>query len=420
MPSIGSSIARAWYVPPPTPIFNLDLSGITPGVYTGHAGLDLTFTRASSAITQISASAMSATAANNQGLIKTFGVAGRVGHRVNRSYVQRLLESRALHTTGPGTGAGVWIAGAGVTYSDSGTSPRAGVVDARRVAITSGGYSNYAYNTAHNGDLTWSLWRRAHAGTTTHQIAYGRSVAGGGTDAVDSSTATTTWERRYGTATGNGAAAFYLGPATGGGFWPTEPDMAQDVYIDLVQLETGRIAHDCVLTAGATATSAAENLYSGSATNLVSGGRLTLWYRIIPDGGSGDYGTGSVQVFEHIHGGSNVTLAYWDASTRALTVSGAGLGSPYTFATVMPTWSAGDILDIWIEIGNGIVRAVVRVNEGVATVLGSAAVSGSIGSATDALRHIADASVSGGGATFDGSVVQVQAFASGDRMGWAR
>jgi hypothetical protein len=318
-----------------------------------------------------------------------------------RSTTTYLARSRALDIGSLVLTQGLWYSGhAFDTYSNSGQSPIVSLADARRVQATVGGYvgETFMSNGAPAGFLCASLWRRAHTGTITHQWGGGQNPAA--PYKMDSSTATTAWEWRMIEDAHDGATPWYLTPAAAGGFGIGDAAIAQDVYVDAVQLEPGRIPTSFVgATTGTTATRGVDGLTTttGTAAGMIGvGNRLSVRKMGICLGPlSNMTGTaGVVCLWDWVSSGgvhSTLTMA---TATRIATLTIGGGGGSFSFPTALPDTVRGDTLSVFLGTNSaGVSTLKAKVNANAVVNCGS---SGALGAFPNTTPQLANGSTQGG------------------------
>jgi hypothetical protein len=404
-----------WLVDP-TPIFDARFTELPTGAVTQAqlATLGWTSTRSTGgAYVQTSASTLLGGIAADQARMQelTETKRGLLNERASTTYI---LRSRALATTA--LGAGNWLLPGALVpvYTDSLNSPISGLSDARRIQVAAGGYSYYAFVSTGTpaGHVVCSLWRRAHSGTLTHQWGGGQNPVA--PYVIDSSTATTTWEHRYFTDAHDGATAFYLGPALGGTFGVGDVSLAQDVHVDAVQLESGRIPTSFIaITVGSTASRGADVLTStvaAGATMPGAGNRLSARIKGIALGPI-SHMAGTVCVFDFVSSGGVHNTLTIEPSTRIATVAWGGGSGSFAFPVAVPDCARGDDVSFWLATDTaGVSTLKVRVNASV-TNCGS---SGALGPCINVAP--AQMSVCGRGATqtLDFMLTRFSTYSPGD------
>jgi hypothetical protein len=320
---------------------------------------------------------------------------GLLQERSTTTYAAR---SRALATATGVLTQGLWNSpGVGPpVYSNSGLSPIVSLADARRIVVPSGGYSFYTFMSvgAASGFLCGSLWRRAHSGTFTHQ--WGGTQSPVAPYVIDSSTATTSWEFRSIEDAHDGATPWYLAPALAGGFGVGDASIAQDVYIDAVQLEPGRIPTSFVgATTGTFGTRGVDGLTTTTgtgATMIGTGNRLSVRKRGICLGPLSKM-TGTVTLWEWVSSGGVRSSLTMVGSTRIATLTIGGGGGSFAFPTPLPDTVRGDLLSVFLGTNAaGVTTLKAKVNSDAVVNCGT---SGALGAFPNTTPGMSNGSLSG-------------------------
>jgi hypothetical protein len=331
---------------------------------------------------------------------------GRVGLRFEESRTNILKNSQDMAGTG-------WTAGSATYTANAATGPD-GNATADRVNATSAqfGPSVSAVDLAGGAPaigtaLSFSSWQRAVTSTPAGQGYIQDSPTSVVFNEAFSGTAWRRYERTRITLAAMTNVVPVDGRATGSGATAA----ARDVYCDLAQLETGRWCSEAIVTGNGSATRAGGRLWYASATQCLSGGRLGLRVSFEAPCSAADYS-------------ANARLWTIDANNYAELVASSRLinvvigGS--TFTTSRPVWWApGDLVELWIECGGGVLLTSVqyRVNGGTVATVGTS-------------YSAAQAAISPGANTLDlfcnGTASQLSAlfvswelYASGNRPSWA-
>lgn len=367
------------------------------------SAMGLTFTRASSATVQTSASE-----------VVTAGIGvddPRVG---NGGYGQGLVieEARTNDIAGYYPRASTWgwaswdpVAGSN-DQEAAGTAPD-GTSNAHRWTATSAGvygtantvtavaatYALSAWGKRASGASSTFGWRVSKDGNTVHPGLMAAGYDG-------------TWKRSSGVYTTT-AGSFVVGEDIRAGVGPTTG--LCDVYDWGFQLENGKFPTELILTTGATATRAADRL-SVTSTRIVQSGRIGIEVTFVPKGLVADMNNPR---FFQINGTGADTLYLFSATP------GSGeliLGGTVRAFAGHPVWAAGDVVQMWIEGGGATAGLVAtRINGGAATksVLAAHAVSASSTGVTSLMA------ITGGTSVVSSWTQSVRAYAPGRRPAWA-
>ena len=351
-------------------------------------GLDLssggTFARALEASYYLSApttgsSAFLAWASSGVRRVENRGDGLGAGLLMEKAATNSLVQSRALNTS--------WTAGTATLTADQNGGPdAAGLAD--RENATSGQYGSYQGTPGPSGRVVGSIWTRAVSGTGTQQVVLLHNGAGAALAAHATAT-TTTWSRNdtTGSATTNsGLISVDARDQSGVG---GQTATAQDVYLDLAQLEVGYYPTSAIRTTTVSVTrpkdtlsyavgsypasfltdgftlkfapdASSAEIYSeggagwalvvvGTAGDILSlkpSGTAGSAYIIVTAGGSDVAETGALTFSR----GQALTITY-KPSTGYLSVSGATTGNGNWTANDGPPadWTSGQTL----YIGNG-------------------------------------------------------------------
>lgn len=338
-------------------LLSYDFTGATLGnlgtLSSSYAGLNLT--RASAATVQTSASALDSTPSTDQARIGSTGAAWGRGLVIEESRTNYATGARTIPTNWP-------IAGSGVTYTASQSSPD-GTSNAVRVQLSgSGTFSNYQATGATAGVATfYSEWARGTSTSQSHNLIMGNGGSASNAFVVNTST---TWQRF----TSNAYAANNPSQA----IIPVDAEYnsigAVDVVLDFCQVELGSFPTEAIVTAGATATRAGDRVFVTSAATMIDTNRMGLAFRFIAKGTPAQYS-------------ANAFIWYIDASNNAWIDTSQKVnvklgGTTVTSASAI-SWAAGDVVDLWVACGAGS-NAVVeyRVNSGATTTLLNTALAG--------------------------------------------
>lgn len=272
----------------------------------------MTFARASDALYQTGAatdggSAYISTASTDVLVLEDLGDGAGALARLEKSATNYIQRSREI-------GSSPW----GTTGSATITADLGGPTgsDAERIEVASGGNERYQ-TTGVSGWAAASGYVRATSGTPDHWLG-----VWDGTFKVASVTLSTTYQRIIAAAS---QSAGYLYPCSGQAAGSTSAG-ARDVRVSLVQHEDGRYATSPIVTAGASATRAADTLTLGSgsvpADLLSAKGQFA---EFSPEWGTADLTSGDVRWLFTLggtgdgmrirHDGTNVLLEAVESST---------------------------------------------------------------------------------------------------------
>lgn len=257
-------------------------------------------------------------------------------------------------------------AGHSCTYTTGRTGPD-GTTNAIRGQTPSGGYSRFQTLSAVTGNHVLSSWAAAGLGSGAYQVV---GAYAGTTGAAVQGTASAAWGRaasaafNYPAASSptvnpwDGRANATLGSSAG----------ARDCDLDFVQFEAGKYATSAIVTSGgSTATRAAEILtVNGAVTSPVARqGRLGCYLRFRAIAARSDL---TVASEGNLFTDANGDWYVWVNGSNGLVEIGKGDTSKLsTSASNAITWSAGDLVEIAAQFGNGKSRLRYRINGGTTT-----------------------------------------------------
>lgn len=337
------------------PLFDWDFTQQSPGALVLPTGL--TFARASSG---------HSVQTGTNGLIVGGAIAsndvGRIGRLLDAHSYGLLIEPLTLNKFGyANTPASAPGADSGTPTYTTGQSDPAGGTAATRIQVPSGGYSKYQTLTASTNGVI-SAWVKQGSGSGAYQTcAPYAGTAGAGVGG----TAGALWTRvasanfPYGGTVPNfvasdGRANATLGSSAG----------ARDCVLYGLQFEDRKYATSLVLTSGgSTATRAAERLTIDStrATQATVNGCLGFYvrFRAITALASMD-GSAEGQILLGV--GSTCYVRISPTSRYILLGDG---GSKYSqTANSVISWSTGDLVEMVMELGNGVSAFRWRINGG--------------------------------------------------------
>lgn len=349
---LGIQIGR----PPPHAIFTWDFTQQTPGALVLPTGL--VFARASSGHTVQTGTSTLVTS----GI--TSNDVGRIG-RLSDSHSRGLFIEPArtnLYVRARSANLAAGTAGAACTYTTGRTGPD-GTTNAIRGQTASGNYSRFEATSAITGNHVLSAWTAAGLGTGAYQIVGAYS---GTTGAAVQGTAGAAWSRVV-SATFNypAASTAYINPWDGRANSTLGSSAgARDCDLDFVQFEAGGYATSAIITSGgASATRAAERLTIDStrATQATVNGRLGFYVRFRAIAALTEMdGSAEGQILF----GVGSTCYVWISPTSRYILLGDG-GSKYSMtANSVITLARRDLVEMVMELGNGLSAFRWRINGG--------------------------------------------------------
>jgi hypothetical protein len=211
--------------------------------------------------------------------------------------------------------------------------------------------------------MTLSAWVKQGSGSGAYQF---NAAHAGTTGAAAGGTAGANWSRV--------ASASFVYPS-GTACYPVGWDGranttiassagARDCEIDFVQIEAGGYATSAIITSGgSTATRAAERLTINSAVTspVVRQGRLGCYLRFRAIAGLTSM---SSSAEGNLLFGVGTTCSVWiSASSRYIYMDAGGAQYSQTANSVI-NWSAGDLVEVQLELGNGKSKFRWRINGG--------------------------------------------------------
>lgn len=295
-------------------------------------------------------------ASNDVGCIGRINSAHSLGIRLAPERTNKYGYSRSANLASGTTGQSC-------VYTTGQTSPD-GTTNAIRGQSPSGGYSRFHNITGVTGGHILSAWVSKGAGSGEYQVVAAYS---GTTGAAVKGTAGSSWSRVIANAfpypsnatayvnPWDGRANATLGSLAG----------ARDCNLDLIQFEEGREASDVIITSGGvSATRAIERLKikQEDARRLVSGGRCSFYFKFRAlSAAIGMDTTKEGWLFKSV-GVTPSFSAQILGNSQQLVVSD-GVNQSIT-ATLQFSWVRGDLVEIWLEVGNGKTLAKWRINGG--------------------------------------------------------
>ena len=266
-----------------------------------------------------------------------------------------LIRSRDLSTG--------WVAGTGtVGAAENGPDGTSG---ARRLQEDPGEYGPYQTVGLDAGVWAYSHWHKDGAGGTSN----GQTGLTGTTKEGLTFSAGPSFDRLEGILRSGAASTTVVsldGRDLGSlGYEGGIAAGARDVVLDHLQIEAGGVHTEAIVTTGTTATRAGERLYLADAGNVVTAGRLGLEVRFTPKGRSDLYPADMTVWYQ-----DGTHKAVISATTRKLTVT---VGAESYMFPVALGWEALDVIDLYVEVGNGAAWAMYRINGADPVLLGESA-----------------------------------------------
>lgn len=349
--------------------FSLSFAALSPGAHASIPGVSVT--RASSATVQTGTSTLAHAVADE----------ARVGRSSDADAPGLLVEgSRTNYVTKSRNVAGMTASGE-THYADHGAGPDGSAL-ADRATIGANGYSNVENVNVGNGTkAVASCFYKAVSGTQHAQLvcwdgslsAHPSVYANSDTGALWQRLVTPPHAQAVNPSTVIPCDCRDHSPHPGG----TNPG-ATDLLVDLVQCERGEYATSPIVTAGATVTRSADLVTLADASRFVSGGKLkiSLTFRPLCSLAQLAYDTAlPVLLFRS----ADLECAAWiNPATRCLSVYAGGRSTAYT----LPTWAAGDRVELALQAGAGAAITRIRINGGTVTDLVGSGFDGSAASAS--------------------------------------
>jgi hypothetical protein len=319
----------------------------------------LTFTRASDATVQTS-----------QNTVVTNGIgvnAPRVG---NAGYGKGLVieEPRTnLVVFSRDTTGLFWSAGTGEFTASYATSPD-GTNNASRHKLDITEFGRYVVSTSSlvGAAYTFSEWvRTADASPGYVQMGVGFGDVQFSVSALNSGS----WQRISKKAAISDGSWSYM-TAQDGRALTDGTARAVDAVCDLFQIEAGKFATEAIVTTGSYGTRSGDRLRIDSTSRFVRDGRMYVELQFIPKANQSDLGSGE-RAMLYINSTNYISI---DSSSGTIVVMVAG---SFVGSNTNVTFNAGDIVRIYLEVGNGRSTIWTKVNDSAAvdrsdsTIMGS-------------------------------------------------
>lgn len=333
----GLSLASLPSVPAVSPVlFTLDFTSAALGAManaTFVSTFGLSFARASAATVQTSASTVDSTPTTDQPRFCATGATGIRGLLIEESRSNLIQNNRDESAAG-------WNAGTSTVTTAYAAGPDGTTGTGSRTQGAGGGSDFGKYQTRSTVSLgtsqVLSAWVRGALGATHHTI---RS-SGTPTDTFDTiAVAGTTWQRHVFpfTSASPGSDNLFSDSSLSSG-------LTEDVVTDLMQIESGKFATSAIVTTGATGTRAGEHPSDASASRWSDANRISVEFVFCPLGTPAQYTANAY--FWYIDANNN---AWMDTSQKVNVKIG---GTTVTSASAI-SWTAGQVVDLWIEAGGG-------------------------------------------------------------------
>lgn len=345
-------------------IFSADFSALNFGGYSSSDFLSATglnFSRASDSTIQTSSSSIVSTAGGND-----YACIGSSDGIKKGVVIQPCTYNLLSGSTSPRNLGNAWASGSGITtftypFSASPDETNSGCT---RVAISSGGFAQYGL--ASFG--CFSSWQRSFdfSSNGDMQQVWILSTPGDGLSVVRS--ATNTWGRII-TATTN--SYFYIDVCDGRDYTASsgQGSQARDILVDYIQLERGLNATEAIPTAGTIRRS--DRLSHPDASQVVApNGQIKTYFKFYPKHSSSvDVSYSDVNA----NSGEEANWYLWSFSDadHYLKIKAsdkkiyAKNGGSEIVSSNAISWTANDLVEIYIELGANITSsAQYRINGG--------------------------------------------------------
>lgn len=338
-----------WRVSGLHPLFVWDFTQQSPGALVLPTGI--TFARASSGHTvQTGTSTLTTTGITSNDV-------ARGGRILDAHNVGMLIEPPRTNSFPNNRVPTSWAAGSWSSTA-SGNADAAGGTSAYRCQTASGGTGRYYATGSVSGTYTATVWAAKGPGSGAFQLYAGLAPNA----AAVGATLGASWAR-YSLTTTMSAAQFYNlpgyagdGSAVGG-----VVAAAKDCLLDFAQTEAGSCPSSIIITAGGSATRAAEraSVDSTRAVQCVSSGRIAIYLRFRALAANTELDASQAWLLYWPTGNGGW---YYDVASKYF--YGYNSTTASRTANNALTWSRYDLLEFVIECGNGTSVLKWRVNSG--------------------------------------------------------
>lgn len=315
----------------------VDFSAQAAGVATLPAWLS--FSRASAATVQTSATAVNAGISQDQPRLGDDG-AGHKGLVVEETRTNYQPLSSTL----------LWSLGGGAAI-DATTGPAGTATGRIRDDVSAQAYAaNGVSGLTVSAIYTASVWFIDMSSGNGGQISYNPNAIPSSVVQVRPIAAWTRFVSAPSAATVASGTASII-PTTN-----AQPLLTGYAGADFVQLENGSFATEAIVTTGAAATRLGDRLWLADCSPVAGSGQVSLEVAMFPKGSSAQL--------------TNANLWSKDASNFAKLASGnivVCIGGVTLTSSNSVTFSAGDLVEVWVLAGNGVPKASARVNGGAVT-----------------------------------------------------
>lgn len=333
-------------------VLPLSTSANAAALQAALTNMGFTFSRASAATVQTSASTVVSSGITND--VPRVGTYGLVLEETREN-----VFTNSQQVSATAVGAAVSTVTDGYVVGTDGST----LVD--RQQVSSGNFGRYqnSYVTSVTRRWTMSQWaRRGAIGVASSQGYYFTSGAGAAYSGSGSAALTDAWARysvTCATAITSGST-LTISPAEARTI-DTITAADRDAVMDHVQVEAGNFATEAIITTGAAATRATDYLSSANAQrHLVRDGRVRIEMSFIPKGIPTDATAATAAFFA---GNLLGCLFYINPAGYIIAQDNSGGITP----TGPVTWLAGETVDVYFEFGNGAPLFVYRRNGGAKT-----------------------------------------------------